>query len=173
MLVIASLLRPILTMEVPEVAIKWMAQHASSNVNLASLSNVNRQWRRIVTATILSTKGTLLLPSMINTILSETTTGHDTFCAAWFHPAGIQIQQISGAENVREEEHSEKFAPSGGQSYAGSEEGRRSSLPQINFDGLEGPLCSHEWRGYRAPMDVLGPFGYASAFVEVSDNVCA
>lgn len=159
-------------MEVPEVAIKWMVQHASSNVNLASLSNVNRQWRRIVTATILSTKGKLLLPSMVNAILFEVTTGGDTFCAAWFHPAGIQIlQQMSVAEDVGEED-SEKFAPSGGQSYAGSEE-RRPPPPQIIFDGVEGSLCSHEWQGYRDPMDVLGPFGYAAVFVEVRENVYA
>lgn len=168
----------LLTMEVPEVAVRWMAQHASSNLDLASLSNVNRQWRSITTATLLSSPSSLLLPSMISTILTQnsiTVTANDknnTFCAAWFPPAGIQIQQMDnghgGEERVGEEE-SDSFAPSGSLSYAGSEEGQGPSLSAINFHELEeGTICSHEWRGYREDMDVLAPFGYAAAFVEVS-----
>jgi hypothetical protein len=106
---------------------------------------------------------------MISNILTQNSTANDknTFCAAWFAPSGIQIQQLDGGVHVGEEE-SDSFAPSGNLSYAGSEEG--PSLPAIHFHGVEGTLCSHEWRGYREARDVLAPFGYAAAFVEVSQH---
>lgn len=185
-------------MVVPEVFIEWWAQHASSNTDLANLSNINRQWRRIVIQTLLEqdqkedNKTLLLLPSMISRILSKesaASTGsthqqrdeQDTFCAAWFHPAGIQIQQLNVTDHVWEYEGERgemAFAPGGVPFYGGSEEevltGRFGVQTTTTSRGRtphrqrqEGPLCSHEWQGYRDAIDVLEPFGYAPHFVEV------
>jgi hypothetical protein len=161
-------------MEPPEIFIEWWAEFVSSNVALASLSNVNRSWRRIVIRVLLEQAqrekdvSLLLLPSMLRAILTKNNaTQHDkdTFCAAWFHPAGIQIQSLQAAGDAWEHEGESEilFAPSGVPFYAGSEDerprGRALRRP-------EGPLCSHEWQGYRDPVDVLEPFGYAPYFVE-------
>jgi hypothetical protein len=166
-------------MEPPEIFIEWWAEFVSSNVALASLSNVNRSWRRIVIRVLLEQAqrekdvSLLLLPSMLRAILTKNNaTQHDkdTFCAAWFHPAGIQIQSLQAAGDAWEHEGESEilFAPSGVPFYAGSEDerprGRALRRP-------EGPLCSHEWQGYRDPVDVLEPFGYAPYFVEVSSSV--
>lgn len=81
-----------------------------------------------------------------------------------------------------ESERESLFAPGGANSYAGSEEERTRRRPkpanlsvhssptaleaQI-FDKSEGILCSHEWRGYQNPTDVLQPFGYTESFVQL------
>lgn len=180
-------------MEVPEVFIVWWTQNASSNFDLASLSNVNRQWRRIVVQAILEqaqrenvSSTVLLLPSMVRAILNSDATARihslqhdeqDTFCAAWFHPAGIQMQQLPIAGDVWDYENETvngAFAPSGAPFYAGSEEERPRNSPRgrsMLRGRQEGPLCSHEWQGYREPMDVLEPFGYAEHFVQVRGGV--
>lgn len=187
-------------MQVPEVFVAWWTRHASSNVDLANLSNVNRQWRNIVVNVLLeqaeeeqvSSSSLLLLPSMLRGILTGTTAPsnheNDTFCAAWFHPSGIQIQQlglVTGGEVWDFEGEDTTFAPSGGAFYGGSDEERprrsrnfssasrgRSLLRRHEEQQQaqqEGPLCSHEWQGYRHPMDVLESFGYAEHFVQVSE----
>lgn len=175
-------------MEVPVAFIEWWTEFATSNVDLARLSNVNRAWRRIVIRALLEqaqkkdNNTLLLLPSMIRAILSEDTAikqgGNDTFCAAWFHPAGIQIQQMAVVDDVWEHEAAGSggmFAPSGVPFYEGSEEEQltgRFGIRTIPRRGRtphrqEGPLCSHEWQGYREAIDVLEPFGFAPYFVEV------
>lgn len=169
-------------MEVPDVFIEWWTQHASSNVDLASLSNVNRKWRSIVVRILMENVGNsesksalLLLPSMLRRTLANESHDKDeeTFCAAWFHPAGIQIKQFHVAEGVWDDgagDTSMQFAPSGVPFYAGSDEERRPSRPSPRGRSphreQQGPLCSHEWQGYRHPMDVLEPFGYAEPFVQ-------
>lgn len=160
-------------MEVLDVLIKWLVQNASSNVDLARLSNVNRTWRSHVIAAILeqAQEGTprLLLPSMVNFIFQQSPSEEETFCASWFAPAGIQIQSISKLGDTWDTEVSDNlFAPNGEQYYPGSEE-ERSSVRMDIIDQAEGPICSHEWKGFREPMDVLEPFGYTSKFVEVSE----
>jgi len=168
-------------MEIPELFVEWWAHYASSNTDLASLSNVNRKWRGIVVRVLLeqeknSSSTLLLLPSMVRSIMAANDTHEteekETFCAAWFHPAGIQIQQLAVPGEVRDD-GDDGFAPSGVPFYAGSEDERtersgRSPRGRTRVRQPEGPLCSHEWQGYRDPMDVLDPFGYASHFVEVS-----
>ena len=183
-------------MEVPEAFIEWWTQNAASNVDLASLSNVNRKWRNVVMRSLLnqveesverknsstpssSSASLLLLPSMLRAIMLSNSdhkpSDDETFCAAWFHPAGIQIQQLNTPSDMWDEGESDMFAPSGVPFYAGSEEeGASRALALKSPRGgrtcpllqKERPLCSHEWRGYRNPMDVLEPFGYAAYFVE-------
>ena len=103
---------------VPEVAVRWCLSHAViSNTELATLSNVNRQWRQVTKQVILeqvcwkdsapqSLLQMLLLPSMLRQLIiyASTTLGQDepftcttvppspneTFCAAWFDPSGIR-----------------------------------------------------------------------------------
>lgn len=176
-------------MEIPEAFIKWWTEFSSSNVDLAHLANVNRKWRRIVIKVLLEQAEKpqndktllLLLPSMIRGILANETSitqhDNDTFCAAWFHPKGIQIQQLQLMGDVWEHERDQMFAPSGIPHYAGSDEeltgrfGVRTTSSGRTLVRQEGPLCSHEWQGYRDPMNVLEPFGYAAHFVEVSNII--
>jgi len=157
----------------------------------------------------------LLLPSMVRRLqeLSEHRsitpslwpTTRETFCAAWFAPVGIQEVKVSSFRSAGDDEKlddcsshkssavSEGFAPSGGQTYEGSDDstdnrrsrhkkrtnknGRSKSPASLNSfrrnnesgettgdDG--GVLCSYEWRGYRHPYDVLKHFGYAESFVK-------
>lgn len=165
---------------------EWATRHASSNLELARLSNVNRNWRHIVVRVILEQveneslqMSLLLLPSMVRSMWNKTDEERDTFCAAWFPPEGIQIQQLPVPGELWEDGEETQFAPSGVPFYAGSDEermGRRTvrspprSRSRTRYRQREGPLCSHEWQGYRNPMDVLEPFEYAAAFVEVSSD---
>ena len=105
---------------VEDIVVEWLLRHASlSNVELAHLSNLSQRWRHASKRAIFeqSTKSNdrmdaplLLLPSMVRFILTTTATHketgeytvdnrhiktQDTFCAAWFHPDGIQELPIS------------------------------------------------------------------------------
>jgi hypothetical protein len=95
---------------IPTVAIQWLIENASSDVDLARLSNVCREWRRQVALAVSSNNSTsnLLLPSMVRFARcvnqSSTTVSsslfsppppRDTFCAAWFAPKGIQHLPVS------------------------------------------------------------------------------
>jgi hypothetical protein len=152
----------------------------------------------------------LLLPSMARYVLCQqksTDNNVESFCIAWFHPDGMEIKQLSldaadASDDESETEHAdsmwprdhrhdhspEPFAPSGGPSYAGSEEeGKGSNRRNRVRSGSPTPLfaavgaglkklqsatehvsCMYQWNGYKEAMDVLKPFGYARRFVEVS-----
>lgn len=212
-------------MDLPEVAIRWLTKNASSNVELAAFSNVNRRWRKVVAEEIVqqildvetnsdgsedgrstsaisnsssspdsdySPMSRLLLPSMARSLkhrsldLTEYSSHEvDTFCLAWFHPMGIQIRSVplgeptsSEDELTPEGESTEGFAPSGGNSLydEGSDDDgkakkkwnpRSRSSEKAAVSDSRRQTCSHEWRGYRYPMEVLVPFGYANDFVNV------
>jgi hypothetical protein len=155
----------------------------------------------------------LLLPSMVRYVLCQqksTDNDVESFCIAWFHPDGMEIKQLSldaadASHDESETDHAdsmwpsdhrhdhspEPFAPSGGPSYAGSEEeGKgpnrrnrvRSGSPTPLFAAVGAGLkklqtatehvsCMYQWNGYKEAMDVLKPFGYARRFVEVSTFV--
>lgn len=152
----------------------------------------------------------LLLPSMVRYVLCQqksTDNNVESFCIAWFHPDGMEIKQLSldpadASDDESDTEHPdslwpgdhrldhspEPFAPSGGPSYAGSEEeGKGSNRRNRLRSGSPTPLfaavgaglknlqaateevsCMHQWNGYKEAMDVLKPFEYARRFVEVS-----
>lgn len=181
---------------VPDVAIQWLARFADSNVELAALSNVNRHWRQQVAFVIFSDEqdtplSSLLLPTMARRMRhsQQQQQQHDvsgTFCLAWFPPMGIQVLSVQMGETMSSEEDtdhqngSDAFAPSGCPSYEGSD----SEKKQPPFRTLAAAVtrvkrgtkvseasrlqtCSHEWRGYRVPLDVLRPFGYATDFINV------
>lgn len=151
-------------MDVPPVAIQWLAQNAFSDVELARLSNVSKEWRRQVGLALSDGSSTsrLLLPSMIrfarmhqhttgttslqsNTIISAEAI-LDTFCAAWFPPSGIQPIPVSTLPL----DHQHDSAPSS-RSQGGVARNR---------------YCCFEWRGYHQASHVLSPFGYDSSFVD-------
>jgi hypothetical protein len=102
-------------LSVEDIVAEWLLRYASlSNVDVAHLSNVSRRWRQASKRAIFeqTTKPSdrfgitlLLLPSMVRYIMSsakdrvESDNNNvgvtDTFCAAWFHPDGIQELPIS------------------------------------------------------------------------------
>eukprot|EP00980_Cylindrotheca_fusiformis_P025338 scaffold13478_cov132-Cylindrotheca_fusiformis.AAC.31 len=202
-------------MELPEPAIRWLVQNAASNEELARLSNVSKKWRSSTAAAILDQarkslsgeqkqNSLLLLPSFVSALLRQGKAGsrdNETFCLSWFHPAGIESRQLplDPANDTDEEEDEmmnggqrgdspEHFAPSGHESYVGSEEERtspprRRSSKSAN-DGAasagsrswvktqEGYVhCMHQWNSYKEADEVLGPFGFSSQFVQVSHSL--
>jgi hypothetical protein len=201
-------------MDLPEPAIRWLVCHVSSNAELACLSNVSKKWREIVIKTILDQakssledggnakrSSLLLLPSMVRFLLCHQRSSDnkvESYCLSWFHPDGIEFKQLAidpmddsddEDEIMYARDHRgdspQPFAPSGEQSYAGSEEegkasrrhGSRSPTPLLAAVGaglrrLEAPgkhlNCMYQWNGYREANEVLRPFGYANDFVRVS-----
>jgi hypothetical protein len=133
----------------PTVAIQWLIENASSDVDLARLSNVSREWRRLVALAVTSKNSTssLLLPSMVRFANQASTPASsplpvDTFCAAWFAPKGIQHIPVSTQPLDYDSSPASRTA--------------RTSLNRY---------CCIEWRGYRHPTDILSPFGYDESFV--------
>lgn len=150
----------------------------------------------------------LLLASMVRFLLCRqrsTDYNIESFCIAWFHPLGMEIKQLSIDGNhdsdVDEEEAAamrardhreispEPFAPSGGPSYAGSEEEAKGKRRAIGRSRSPTPLlaavgaglrdletqrnyanCMYQWNGYQDANEILKPFGYCSNFVNVSTN---
>ena len=162
--------------KVPLVAIRWLAQNATSDVELAQLSNVSREWRLQVGLSIStpSCASRLLLPSMIrfskNKISSSSISSKtrqslpdvvnnycqdlDSFCAAWFAPSGIQSIPVSTLP--LDDRQNELFS-------------------RIMTGGVRNCHCCFEWRGYREASQVLSPFGYHPNFVDnlLCKSVCS
>ena len=113
----------------PAVALRWFLSHAvSADAELASIAKLSLTSRNIVRDFVLNSPDSpLLLPSMVRKLREEGSCADEHFCAAWFHPDGIQETLVSASGTV---------------------------------------LCSHEWRGYRQPYEVLQHFGYDQQFVE-------
>lgn len=136
-------------MELPEPAIKWLAQHSSSNTELACLSNVCERWREIVAAALLEVAAKpvdqdesskfLLLPSLLRSLMRQELEDEqdvETYCLSWLHPEGMLSQQlavdpmdesdvdIDDIKSLRGERPAspQHFAPSGHESYVGSED---------------------------------------------------
>jgi hypothetical protein len=104
-------------LSVEDIVVEWLLRFSSlSNVDFAHLSNLSQRWRQASKRAILEQATTakdicdaplLLLPSMVRYIISTAKTNgesndnsnsgtqRDTFCAAWFHPDGIQELPIS------------------------------------------------------------------------------
>jgi hypothetical protein len=129
---------------VEDVIVDWLLRNAFlSNVEFAHFSNISKQWRQASKMAILKQLsepyGTderlslLLLPSMVRFIMASYTqkaesgshlrdqnaTGNcDTFCAAWFHPDGVQELPISLNSNhtilsASDDDHSHTTSKSG------------------------------------------------------------
>lgn len=97
-------------MDLPNSAIRLLVLYASSNTELACISNVCRRWREITTQTVLDTareslekakdgdvSTLLLLPSMVRYIIgNEKDTNNDieSYCLAWFTPEGIRFRSL-------------------------------------------------------------------------------
>jgi len=145
------------TMELPEAAVDRIALFAAiSNVELAKLSNISQQWRKVVKKLVLeqalnkitgtSAPPLLLLPSIVRHLIliqegqrstekADNLCFDETFCAAWFHPDGIQEKKFNFTESddteqdVAEEmavgsihtQTTEPFVPNLGEAYQGSD----------------------------------------------------
>lgn len=195
-------------------AIRWLVEHAASNEELARLSNVSNNWRMIVGDTILdeakkslsgkenSVYSLLLLPSLVRSLMRQELADSrdvETFCLSWFHPEGIQSKQLplDPTNDTDEEEDEmmkgyhkrgdspEHFAPSGQESYVGSEEERsspsrrrrsKSPNPVTAFGGDEKSKedyvhCLYQWNSYKEAKEILHPFGFSAQFIQVSDTL--
>lgn len=192
-------------MELPASALRWLVQHSSSNADVAVLSNVCQEWRRVVSETVLQmardslncaadepNPPLLLLPSMLRYILSEeefACKSNESFCLAWFDPSGIEYTRVlRGAKDDSDDTSAvfsienkgnepQPFAPSGVESYIGSEEERKVPKRQAGQNPRKAngrridddPAysdCLYQWTGYQSAYDVLVPFGYSYAFVK-------
>ena len=141
----------------------------------------------------------LLLPSMVRFLLCQQRSFDNTlesYCVSWLHPDGIEFKPLAIDPMDDSDDDDEvmyardhrgdsppPFAPSGEQSYAGSEEeeksrrqSSRSPTPLLAAVGaglrrLEPPgkhvNCMYQWNGYREASEILRPFGYAHEFVKV------
>jgi hypothetical protein len=203
-------------MELPECCVRWLVVYSSSNTELANISNVSQKWRKIATDSILDIARNslsvgeggeeaklLLLPSMIRFVMSneqQTNNDVETYCLAWFTPAGIRFkslsldpqddsegEDVSGSiqtTSAKSHESPREFAPSGEHFYAGSEDEankkkyRRPSSRILSLNSLKAKLqqnngdtgfvnCLYQWDGLQSAEQVLMPFGYSPAFVEV------
>lgn len=146
----------------------------------------------------------LLLPSMLRYLAAGNKAAdeaRETYCLSWFHPSGILFKQlpldgmddsengeshtVAMARDHRGDDSPRPFAPSGQQSYAGSEEERKSSRRQQNRSVTSSLIsltkrlrsleetdryvnCLYQWNGFSEAFQVLQPFGYEHDFVEVS-----
>lgn len=140
------------TMEVPPIAIQWLAHSAQSDVDLARLSNVSREWRRQVGLAVVSNNSTssLLLPSMVRFSNQVSGSQQDTFCAAWFAPKGIHVMAVTAKPLDQHDNDSRSAAAAAAAAHDGGGKNR---------------YCCLEWRGYRHASEVLCPFGYAESFI--------
>lgn len=211
-------------MEFPEAVIgRVVLFAATSNVELGKLSNVSVKWRTVVKGVVLeqalrkSTASTsnrtslLLLPSIIRHLVliqedqrSTLKSGsekqkqlecyNETFCAAWFHPDGIQEKKFnyldddSGLHAVERVHEHGPFASPRNENDGGKGEGDKQMQQQSDRGRSRSPVpltlpqspppkakkapdssvcvsCTDEWRGFRSPTQVLAPFGYTAAFV--------
>jgi hypothetical protein len=197
-------------MELPEPAIRWLVENSASNEELARLSNVSKKWRSMVVDAIInqakkslngeqeSVEELLLLPSLVRCLMRQELSDSrdiETYCLSWFHPDGIQSQllPIDPTNDTDEEEDKmirgyrqregspEHFAPSGHESYVGSEEERdsrnfrsklenaASALSRRNEKSHEDHVhCMYQWNSYQEANQILRPFGFSSQFIQVS-----
>ena len=205
--------------DLPYVAIKWVILNCTSDTELATLSNVSKRWRRIVTKEIISfvTSITdcgadqssvtdnaidnekiaasspssfnktlknlatlplfsLILPSMLierlkldSMNVADTKQSHlrvhqdfrkdsiqDRFCLAWFHPAGIQLADLSASKKFSNKNWHERIIP---------------CIPPeqiLSNTSSANDSCVLEWRGYRNAEEILRPFLYCKLFIQVS-----
>jgi hypothetical protein len=195
-------------MELPEPAIRWLVENSASNEELARLSNVSKKWRSLAVDAIInqaknslngeqeSEKELLLLPSLVRCLMRQEllsdSRDNETYCLTWFHPDGIQSQllPVDPTNDTDEEENemmrayreredsTEHFAPSGHESYVGSEEEKdsqrfRTKSPNaVAASALSKSQdyvhCMYQWNSYQEAHEILRPFGFSSRFIQVS-----
>mmetsp|Transcript_3887 Transcript_3887/g.6099 ORF Transcript_3887/g.6099 Transcript_3887/m.6099 type:complete len:455 (-) Transcript_3887:77-1441(-) len=147
-------------MEVPTVALQWVIQDVSSNVELANLTNVSKRWRQEVQSFITTypnaMSSQLLLPSLAKHIIDGE--GGDAFCATWLPPEGIQTVPVPSSPmegSTNRSNHHPHMSSYGNNAYNRNHEIKKESFRD----------CCYEWRGYRTAHQILLPFGYSKKFV--------
>ena len=158
------------------LALSWVLHHScASNVQLAIISNVCREWRRIASNAVVSkslelqsststeknkeceesTLRSLLVTDMARGLiarqrgLAEDDNTCGSFCLAWFAPAGIQFTSVS-----LEDEDDDS-----------SDDAHAVSITKSTKSSSKKVTCCYEWRGYTHASEVLIPIGYATSFL--------
>jgi len=142
------------------VALQWVIQDVSSNVELANLTNVSKRWRQEVQSFITTypnaMSSQLLLPSLAKHIIDGE--GGDAFCATWLPPEGIQTVPVPSSPmegSTNRSNHHPHMSSYGNNAYNRNHEIKKESFRD----------CCYEWRGYRTAHQILLPFGYSKKFV--------
>lgn len=160
------------------VALSWfLHNNCTSNVQLGAISNVCRDWRKIVTDAVAtealelannnddlsseqsSTLQTLLVTDMARGLVirqkgsKEDSNTDGSFCLAWFAPSGIQLTSVSLEDD-----------DDNGNDDDGHNVVSITKATKSNGSGKR-VTCCNEWRGYTHASDVLIPMGYATSFI--------
>ncbi|GFH51280.1 hypothetical protein CTEN210_07756 [Chaetoceros tenuissimus] len=171
-----------------QIALSWVLNNNGlNNTELAILSNVSVEWRNVVLSEMkhtlqslvyenhVSNLKNLLLPDMgfeiVKRRLAEKNITNqivrndsDSFCLAWFHPRGIKIKTLDVAEDFDESSSSDD--DNGVVNFKSHLRNATSRLKNRKIKASsEFKTVADEWQGYRNAMDILIPFGYATAFV--------
>eukprot|EP00985_Skeletonema_marinoi_P026203 scaffold20114_cov178-Skeletonema_marinoi.AAC.2 len=157
------------------VALSWfLHNNCTSNVQLATLSNVCRGWRKIATDAVASealelanddnvseqssTLRTLLVTDMARGLVirqkgpAEDNNTDGSFCLAWFAPSGIQLTSVSLEDD-------DDDGNDGGAHVVSITKTTKSNSSSKKV------TCCNEWRGYTHASEVLIPMGFATSFV--------
>lgn len=166
------------------VALSWILHNnCTSNVQLAAISNVCRDWRKIVTDAVArealelvynnddllseqqsssSTLKTLLVTDMARGLVirqkgsTEDSNTDGSFCLAWFAPSGIQLTSV----HLEDDDDGNNDDDDDGHSNVVS----ITKTTKSNGTGKR-VTCCNEWRGYTHASEVLIPLGYATSFI--------
>ena len=156
------------------VALSWfLHNNCTSNVQLAAISNVCRDWRKIASDAVASealelaendnsseqssTLRALLVTDMARGLvirqkgLVEDDNTDGSFCLAWFAPSGIQLTSVS-MEDDDDDNDDDAHVVSITKTTQSNSSSKRVT-------------CCNEWRGYTHASEVLIPLGYATSFV--------
>ncbi|OEU20741.1 hypothetical protein FRACYDRAFT_234372 [Fragilariopsis cylindrus CCMP1102] len=83
-------------MTIPLPCLVWIVYNASTNVELATLSNVSHSWREIVVQCIIRAvgEGEEEEEEEEEEGRRQRQIEEETYCVAWFHPDGIKFKQL-------------------------------------------------------------------------------
>lgn len=156
------------------VALSWfLHNNCTSNVQLATISNVCRGWRKIASDAVASealelaendnnpserssTLRTLLVTDMARGLVIrqkgsvEDDNIDGSFCLAWFAPSGIQLTSVSLEDDDDGNDDDTHVV---------------SITKKTKSSSSKRVTCCNEWRGYTHASEVLIPLGYATSFV--------
>jgi hypothetical protein len=83
-------------------------------------------------------------------------TYQENFCLAWFHPMGIQMANLASRKNIASVSCHERTIPC-------------ITVDQILSSKVAANDCLvSEWLSYRSAEEILRPFCYSKAFIQVS-----
>lgn len=186
-----------------KIAVKWCLHNTcTSNSELATLSNVCKQWREIATDAIASeaivaSRGEgnktsfirqLMITDMARVLVVRKQQNEQANIKS--SDADKDLTNKTSSTTIRSQKDSNFclawFAPSGIQTLSVSLDdddyddyddaeasgGRGRKPVSVNAKSSKKVTCCSEWRGYRHANEVLVPFGYSTNFISVSIILC-